>query len=137
MNSNKEILAVIQQVEKGKISTQEGEQKISQLQEKSNVSNPSTRGILNIHVDTKDLSEKSSVKINIDLPLKIIKKVLQFTKFLPYRVKQELADEGIDLEAMDLGELIDLLINIENQEEIITVDTFSENEKTKVNIGIL
>lgn len=134
---NEETLKVLEMVSSGKVTPEEGEKLLSALNETGGIKKkPAKFTMLRIRVDVQDPEKKEQAKVTVNVPLSLAKKAAGLLSLIPKDTKTELSDKGIDLDAIDLGELIELFENGEMTEELVTVDTGDEEKGAKVRIYV-
>jgi len=134
---NEEILKVLEMVKEGKITPEQGETLLSAMnvgsapkpQEKKN-------SMLRVRVDVKDPDKKEQAKVNVNVPLSLAKKAMGLVSLMPKDVKKELNESGIDLDAIDLKELIEMFENGEITEELVNVDAGTEEKGATVKVYV-
>ncbi len=134
---NEEILKVLEMVKEGKITPEQGEALLCAMnvgstpkpQEKKN-------SMLRVRVDVKDPDKKEQAKVNVNVPLSLAKKAMGLVSLMPKDVKKELNESGIDLDAIDLKELIEMFENGEITEELVNVDAGTEEKGATVKVYV-
>ena len=135
---SEEVLRILEMVKSGKITPEEGEKLISAIGEGGEVkkSTAGKRSMLRIRVDVADPEKSEQAKVNVNIPLAIAKKAAGLLALVPKDVKSELEQEGIDLNAIDLKELIELFEDGEINEELVNVVTGDETKGATVKIYV-
>jgi hypothetical protein len=143
MSNEKE--RIINMLDEGKINAEDAAKLLGALgdnsesgEPKPKVSdNPALRGKkLRVNVDIKG-EDREKVDVNIALPLALAKVASGIiTNVIPKEVNKELEAEGINLGALNLGEIVDALTDTD--EDIINVDIDGDGgEKVKVKVYVL
>ena len=134
---NEEILRVLEMVKSGKVTPEEGEKLLSAIGQGGEAKKPEEkRTMLRIRVDVADPEKKEQAKVNINVPLSIAKKAAGLLSLVPKDTKTDLADKGIDLDAIDLKELIELFENGEITEDIVNVETGDKEKGATVKVYV-
>ena len=136
---NEEIMKILEMVKEGKITTQEGENLISAVT--GNPSSPSKAKtgkfeMLRVRVDSRGTSKKDTATVNVNVPLSVAKKALGLVNLTPKEVRQELADKGIDLDSINLGELIEMFENGEITEELVNIESGDDENGATVRVYV-
>lgn len=125
---NEEILMILKMVEEGKISADKAKELIDAL----GVSSKDTEATVSKRYEDKFLKvavlSNEGDKVNIQLPIKIVKEVLKFSGKLPIAKYIEGMD-GIDIDAL-MNTLVSCLDN-EVMGEIVNICS-SEGDKVKI-----
>ncbi len=66
-----------------------------------------------------------------NVPLSLAKKAMGLVSLMPKDVKKELNESGIDLDAIDLKELIEMFENGEITEELVNVDAAAPRRRAQ------
>ena len=135
---NEEVLKVLEMVREGKLSPEQGESLLSAMNTGAE-QKPQTEkknSMLRVRVDVKDPDKKEQAKVNVNVPLSLAKKAMGLVSLMPKDVKKELADEGIDLDAIDLKELIAMFESGELTEELVNVETGTEEKGATVKVYV-
>ncbi|HBN84504.1 MAG TPA: hypothetical protein DDZ89_11730 [Clostridiales bacterium] len=108
-----EKLKILEMIENGKITAKEGMDLISALEgdkslavKKETVSPGMSKKYLKIRVDS-DRDEMKTVNVNI--PLRVAKLATKFMNLVPKAARDEMAENGINIEDLNLDEIIDAL----------------------------
>ena len=134
---SEETLKVLQMVKDGKITTEEGEKLISAMGEsEAPRKKPAKYTMLRVRVDVADPKKTEEAKVTINVPLALAKKAAGLLSLVPKDTKNELNEKGIDLDAIDLKELIEMFEEGEITEELVTVDTGDAEKGAKVRIYV-
>ena len=132
---NEEVLKVLEMVKNGRITPEEGEKLLSAI----GMGEEATRkraSMLRVRVDAHDPNKEDQAKVNINIPLSLAKKMTGLVKLVPKETKDELEDKGIDLDAINLKELIEMFEDGELTEELVHVDAGDETKGAKVRIYV-
>ena len=92
--------------------------------------------MLRVRVDVKDPDKKEQARVNVNVPLLLAKKAVGLMSLIPKETKKELADQGINLDEINLKELIELFEDGEISEELVTVDTGDDVQGAKVRVYV-
>lgn len=135
---NEEVVRVLEMVKSGKITTEEGEKLLAAIGvgDESAPANKKRATMLRVRVDARDPNKEDQAKVNINIPLSLAKKVTGLIKLVPKEAKDELQEQGIDLEAINLPELIEMFEDGELTEELVNVDAGDETKGAKVRIYV-
>jgi len=134
---NEEILKVLEMVREGKISAEEGEKLLSAMGTQAPAKKTGKKNsMLRVRVDVKDPDKKEQARVNVNVPLTLAKKALGLMSLVPKDVKKELAEQGINLDEINLQELIELFEDGEISEELVNVDTGDDVQGAKVRVYV-
>ena len=134
---NEEVLKVLEMVKSGRITPEEGEKLISAIGAGGeNAPVKKRASMLRVRVDAHDPNKVEQAKVNINIPLSLARKMSGLVKMVPKETKEELQEQGIDLDDINLKELIDLFEEGELTEELVNVDTGDEAKGAKVRIYV-
>lgn len=134
---NEEILRVLEMVSEGKITPEEGEKLLSAIGTEAPVKKTGRKNsMLRVRVDVKDPDKKEQACVNVNVPLTLAKKAVGLMSFIPKDTKKELAEQGIDLDEINLKELIELFEDGEINEELVNVDTGDDVQGAKVRVYV-
>ncbi len=134
---SEETKRILDMVKNGTVTQEEGEKLIEALYEKEEPrKNTGKKSTLRVRIDTQGNSNDDKTTVNVNIPLILAKKMTGLTKLVPKSAKSDLADEGIDLDSIDLGELIDMFENGEIDEDLVSIDAGDEEDKVKVRIYV-
>lgn len=134
---NEETLKVLEMVKEGKLTPEQGEQLISAMKPQTSVPDQNKKNsMLRVRVNVNDPDKKEQAKVNVNVPLSLAKKAVGLVSLMPKDVKKELADEGIDLDAIDLKELIAMFESGELTEELVNVETGTEEKGATVKVYV-
>ena len=135
---NEEILKVLEMVKEGKLTPEQGESLLSAMNTGNEPSpQPEKKNsMLRVRVDVKDPDKKEQAKVNVNVPLSLAKKAVGLVALIPKEAKKELTDNGIDLDAIDLKELIAMFENGEITEELVNVEAGTEEKGATVKVYV-
>lgn len=134
---NEEILKVLEMVKEGKLTPEQGEQLISAMKPEKDAPNQNKiNSMLRVRVNVNDPDKKEQAKVNVNVPLSLAKKAMGLVSLMPKDVKKELNDNGIDLDAINLKELIEMFESGEITEELVDVKTGSEEKGATVKVYV-
>jgi len=138
---NEEIMKVLEMVKSGKITTEEGENLISAITGSVSAGiapkrNAGKYSMLRVRVDSHGTTKKDGAKVNVNVPLSIAKKALGLVSLVPNDVKSELADQGIDLDSINLGELIEMFENGEITEDLVDIVAGDDEQGATVKVYV-
>lgn len=132
---NEEVLKVLEMVKSGRVTPEEGEKLLSAIGVGEEA--PKKRAsMLRVRVDAHDPNKEDQAKVNINIPLSLAKKMTGLVRLVPKETKDELEDKGIDLDAINLKELIEMFEDGELTEELVNVDAGDETKGAKVRIYV-
>lgn len=135
---SEETLRILEMVKSGKISPEEGEKLLGAIGEGGEVKKPAVgkRSMLRVRVDVKDPREEERAKVTVNVPLALAKKAAGLLSLIPKDAKAELIDNGIDLDAINLKELIELFEDGELNEELVNVVTGDDEKGATVRVYV-
>jgi len=134
---SEETKRILDMVRNGTVTQEEGEKLIEALYEKEEPrKNTGKKSTLRVRIDTQGNSNDDKTTVNVNIPLILAKKMTGLTKLVPKSAKSDLAEEGIDLDSIDLGELIDMFENGEIDEDLVSIDSGDAEDKVKVRIYV-
>lgn len=136
---NEEVLKVLEMIREGKITPEEGEKLLSAMQIDSKPEAPKAKAkntMLRVRVDVTDPEKKEQAKVNVNVPLTLAKKAAGLISLIPKDAKTELANQGIDLEAIDIAELIGMFEDGLLTEELVNVQAGDDEKGAKVRIYV-
>lgn len=132
-----DVKRILDMVKNETITQQEGEELIEALYEKEEPKkNTGKNSTLRIRIDTQGNDDPDKTTVNVNIPLVLAKKMSGLTKLVPKSAKEELTGEGIDLDAIDIGELIEMFENGEISEDLVSINTGDDDDKTTVRIYV-
>lgn len=136
---NEEILKVLEMIKEGKITPKEGEKLLSAMGADDKPDTPKAKAknsMLRVRVDVTDPDKKEQAKVNVNVPLTLAKKAAGLISLIPKEAKAELADKGIDLEAINIAELIGLFEEGLLTEELVNVEAGDEEKGARVRVYV-
>ena len=137
---NEETLKVLELIKEGKITPEEGEKLLSAMRTEEQPEAPKARttknSMLRVRVDVNDPDDKEKVKVNVNIPLILAKKAAGLISLLPKEAKAEMAEKGIDLEAINIAELIELFEDGLLTEELVNVDAGDGENSARVRVYV-
>ena len=134
---NEEILKVLEMVREGKVSPEDGEKLLCAMGAEAPVKKQGKKNsMLRVRVDVKDPDKKEQARVNVNVPLALAKKAIGLMNFIPKDAKKELADQGIDLDEINLKELFELFEDGEISEELVNVDAGDDVQGAKVRVYV-
>ncbi len=136
---NEEIMKILEMVKDGKITTEEGENLISAVTGGASSASKARSGkfeMLRVRVNARGDAKKDSAKVEVNVPLTVAKKALGLVSLVPNEAKKELAEQGIDLDSINLAELIELFENGEITEELVNIESGDEENGTTVKVYV-
>ena len=92
--------------------------------------------MLRVRADVADSEEKGQVKVNVNIPLTLAKKAAGLISLIPKDAKSELAEKGIDLEAINIAELIGLFEDGLLTEELVNIDVGDSENGARVRVYV-
>lgn len=132
---NDDVLKILEMVREGKITPEEGEKLLAAMG--TEPKKPAKRNsMLRVRVDINDADKKEQARVNVNVPLLLAKKAASLIALLPKDAKKEMADNGIDLDEINLKELIELFEDGEIGEELVTVDAGDDEKGAKVRVYV-
>lgn len=137
---NEEIIKVLEMVKEGRLTPEQGESLISAMNgdnaQKSQPQSTAKKSMLRVRVNVHDPEKKEQAKINVNVPLSLAKKAMGLVALVPKEAKSELLDSGIDLDAINLKELIQMFEDGEITEELVNVVAGTEEKGATVKIYV-
>jgi hypothetical protein len=142
---NEEVMKVLEMVKSGRITPEEGEKLLAALGMGSGSGSagaeqgvrPKKRAtMLRIRVDAQEQGGDDRAQVNLNVPLSLAKKLTGLLKLIPKDAREELDEQGIDLAAINLPELIELFENGEIDGDLVHVDAGGEGNGAKVRIYV-
>ena len=134
---NEEVLKVLEMVKSGKITPEEGERLLSAIGvDKANAPIKKRATMLRVRVDAHDPNKEDQARVNVNIPLSLAKKMTGLVKMVPRDTKDELHEQGIDLDAINLKELIEMFEDGELTEELVNIDAGDETKGAKVRVYV-
>ena len=135
---NEEILKVLEMVKEGKLTPEQGESLLSAMNvgEEQKKQPTTKKSMLRVRVDVRDPSKAETAKVNVNVPLSLAKKAMGLVSLMPKEAKSELLENGIDLDAIDLKELITMFEDGEITEELVNVVTGTEEKGATVKVYV-
>jgi Asp-tRNA(Asn)/Glu-tRNA(Gln) amidotransferase B subunit len=136
---NEEVLKVLEMIKEGKITPEEGEKLLAAMRANDKGDSPKSHvknSMLRVRADVADSEEKGQVKVNVNIPLTLAKKAAGLISLIPKDAKSELADKGIDLEAIDIAELIGLFEDGLLTEELVNIDVGDSENGARVRVYV-
>ncbi len=134
---NEEIMQILEMVKNQTITPEEGEKLLSAINQNEPIKKRSAGySMLRIRVDTHDPDKNENAKVNVNIPLSIAKKAASFLSVIPKEAKNEMMEKGIDLEAIDLKGIIEMIENGEITEEIVDVKSGDDETGTTVKVYV-
>ena len=76
------------------------------------------------------------IKPQVNLPLVLAKKMSGLTRLVPKNAKEDLNEQGIDLDSIDLAELIEMFENGEIEEDLVNIEAGDGDDATTVRIYV-
>ena len=135
---SEETKKILEMIKDGTISEAEGEKLIEALyakDEEAAIKKTKSKSTLRIKI-TSNESGKDNTNVNVNIPLVLAKKISGLTKIVPQGAKEDLNEQGINLDEIDLKELIEMFENGEIEEDLVNIDVDEDDEKTKVRIYV-
>jgi len=129
-------LRILEMVRSGKITPEEGEKLLAAIGQGEQKQAAAKRTMLRIRVDASDPESDGRAKVNVNVPLAIAKKAMGLLSLVPKETRKELSDKGIDLDAIDLRELIEMFESGGLTEELVNVETGTDEKGAKVKIYV-
>ncbi len=136
---NEEVLKVLEMIREGKITPEEGEKLLAamQIDSKPEASKAKAKNtMLRVRVDVTDPEKKEQAKVNVNVPLTLAKKAAGLISLIPKDAKAQLANQGIDLEAIDIAELIGMFEDGLLTEELVNVHAGDDEKGARVRIYV-
>lgn len=134
---NEEIYKVLEMVKEGKLTPEQGEKLISAMKpEAEQKQQGEKKTMLRVRVNVNDPDNEEKAKVNVNVPLSLAKKAMGLVSLMPKDVKKELAENGIDLDAINLKELIEMFEEGEITEELVNVETGTAEKGATVKVYV-
>jgi hypothetical protein len=140
---NEEALKILKMIEDGKISAEEGKKLLEALNDapeeaekplKSAAPEKKNR-ILRVVVDTRGQGEEDA-RVRVNVPLDVARKLAKFTAIIPKDAKEEMRDNGIDIDSIDIEGLIEMFLNGEIDENLVDVETGNNGKGASVKVYV-
>jgi len=127
---------ILEMISNGTITQEEGEKLIDALYEKDNETKVVKKNsTLRVRI-TSNEDGKDKATVNVNFPLILAKKITGLMNLVPKSAKEELNEQGIDLNSIDLKELIEMFENGEITEDLVNIDADGEEGKAKVRVYV-
>lgn len=125
---------ILEMISAGKISAEEGMKLLDALGEsKEEISlKKKIYKTLKVRVEV----EKDEVRVNLSVPLSIIKLASGFTKFIPEEAMDDIEKNGVDLKSIDLKKIVEELESGELEDPTICDIDINDKEDGKVLVKI-
>jgi hypothetical protein len=134
---NEEVVKVLEMVKSGRITPEEGEKLLSAIGVGEQADKQKKRAtMLRVRVDARDPEHVDTAKVNVNIPLSLAKKMTGLVKMVPKETRNELEEQGIDLDGIYLKELIEMFEDGELTEELVNIDAGDETKGAKVRVYV-
>jgi len=130
---NEESLRILKMIEDGKITAEEGKKILDAMNEEDAAQPAKTaapqrkKKILRVVVDGT-----GHEKVRVNIPLEIAKKLAGLTALVPNEAKKEMLDNGIDIDAINLEELIGMFQEGLIDENLVDIEDSGKGISVKV-----
>jgi hypothetical protein len=139
---NEESLKILKMIEDRKITADDGRKLLEAMDDMAERSQPQKSSapqsggkILRVVIDTHgDVEENARVRVNI--PLDVAKKLAGFTALIPKEAKREMIEQGIDLDAINLEELIGMFQDGLIDENLVDIETGNTGKGASVKVYV-
>jgi hypothetical protein len=121
---NEEVLRILKMIEEGKLTAEKGKELIEAMQ-KTEIASPALKNYGDKFLRIKVLSGQGD-KVNIQLPVKVIKEIIKITGKLPIDTK---GMSGVDME--EIVNTIIACLDSESMGEIVNVES-AEGDLVKI-----
>ncbi len=139
---NEESMKILTMIEQGKITAEEGRKLLdamgdepSEIKSMQSAAPEKKNRILRVVVDTKGQGEDNA-RVRVNVPLQVAKKLAGLTALIPKDAKAEMMDNGIDIDAIDLEELIGMFQDGLIDENLVDVEAGDEGKGASVKIYV-
>ena len=124
-------MRILKMVEQGKLTAEEGKVLLESLrggeeeQSAPRSAAPAGKGrILRVIIDTQENGKgQENARVRVNIPLEVAKKLAGLTALIPKDAKKEMLESGIDIDAIDLEELIDMFQDGLIDENLVDIET--------------
>ncbi|MDP4152666.1 MAG: hypothetical protein Q8865_04370 [Bacillota bacterium] len=135
-------MQILKMIEEGKITAEEGKKLIEALgndvgtEAIAKAASPKKKkNMLRVVVDSKDEhGEKTKVRVN--LPLDAARKLAGLTTLIPKSARNEMAENGIDIDSIDLPGLIDMFLSGEMDENLVDIESGDSGKGANVKVYV-
>ncbi|MGG5460400.1 SHOCT-like domain-containing protein [Clostridium sp. B9] len=131
MDEKKKILEMISE---GKISAEEGMKLLDALGEQKEEIHIKKKVYKTLKVKVE--VENDEVRVNLSIPLSIIKIASGFTKFIPEEAMNDIEKNGVNLKEIDFKEILEKIENGELDDPTICDIDINDKESGKVIVKI-
>lgn len=141
---NEETMKILTMIEQGKITAAQGQQLLDAMNDagaktsakpKQTASPDKKSRILRVVVDTRGKGEDNA-RVRINVPLQVAKKLAGLTALIPNDAKTEMMENGINIDAIDLEELIGMFQDGLIDENLVDVEAGDEGKGASVKIYV-
>jgi len=137
--NNEERLRILQMVQEGKVSSEEGVELLKALDEVEPAAekpvSPGKNRFLRMRVEVED-----EVKVNMNVPMNLVKVLSKFAgvgmKYIPEDARREIEARGVDLSQIDFDELLEQVEQGLVDGKIVDIHVDEPGEKVKVEIYV-
>ncbi len=138
---NEETLKILKMIEEGKITAEEGKKLMeamggeSETKLQKTAAPPKKNKILRVIIDARgDEAEKAKVRVNV--PLEVAKKLAGLTALIPKEAKNEMLENGIDIDAINLEELIGMFQDGLIDENLVDIEQGDSGKGASIKIYV-
>lgn len=136
---NEEVVKILEMVKNGRLTPEEGEKLIAAVKNSDGereILSSRKKSMFRVRVDVKDPDEKENTRVNVNIPLELAKKMSGLVSMIPKEAKNELLDQGIDLDGINLPELFEMFENGEIEEELVHVESGDDIKGAMVRVYV-
>jgi len=138
---NNETLKILEMIENGKITAEQGAELIAAMDGSQNTNDTKRqkkpkRKMLRIRVNSVDPAKPDKANINLNIPLALAKKAVGLLSLIPRDAKRDLHEQGIDLDGIDIRALIEMFENGDVPADLVNLDSGDDTKGAKVHIYV-
>lgn len=138
---SQETMKILELLEQGKITRQEAMELINSLDTRRDPEGVSKAAVANAKRFLRVRVDGDKAKVNVNVPLNLIKVATQIAdasmKWIPQEAHDQMKKQGIDLSKIDFDEIINLIDQGLSDGRLVDVETEDEKEgRTKVEIYV-
>ncbi|MFO7610986.1 MAG: hypothetical protein R6W99_00665 [Clostridia bacterium] len=134
---------ILKMVEDGKITAQDALELLDALgRDEKPAAEPARKvpgknRMLRIRIDACGKgSGKERVKVNVNLPLSVAKKLTSLSKVIPDEAKSEMEKSGFNIDDLNLAKIIEAIENGEMDENIVDIEANDEEDGSSAMVKI-
>ena len=138
---NEETVKILKMIEERKITAEEGKKLIEalggeeEMMPKKTAAPGKKNKILRVVVDTKGEGVENA-RVRVNVPLEVAKKLAGLTALIPKDAKSEMLENGIDIDAINLEELIGMFQDGLIDENLVDIETGESGKGASVKVYV-